>query len=226
MLSAHKTRQEAVKKAAELEEQSRRQNTESTQGQTDAVKKATDASNAVTSANNALASSVYALQSLMDTLTSEGAAGGYGGGMTGGDRGGGGSSSAFTVYGPGVKGDQPGGPTYDWNSYHGIGAFGHLSAGDVAMHDAYARNHYHIHPGQLYRSDKDGKIHRWMDHSGSKNPENEDVYVPKSSSITINNHVYAMDGQDVHRFFSEHSDTVAHHVRRAFRDDMSRSAVV
>jgi hypothetical protein len=84
----------------------------------------------------------------------------------------------MTEYGPSVPGDQPGGPTYDWNSYHGIGAYTkHLEPGvSVAMHPEYARSHYGISPGQMYLSDKDHRMHRWDDVSGSKSFANEDLF--------------------------------------------------
>lgn len=71
---------------------------------------------------------------------------GPGGGMGLGSGYGGGGG--MTEYGASVPGDQPGGPTYDWNSYHGIGAYTqHLVPGqDVAMHPEYAESHYHIRP--------------------------------------------------------------------------------
>jgi len=64
------------------------------------------------------------------------------------------------------------------NSYHGIGAYTqHLVPGqDVAMNPAYARSHYGIAPLGFYVSDKDHKMHRWADVTGSKDPANEDLY--------------------------------------------------
>jgi type 1 fimbria pilin len=144
---------------------------------------------------------------------------GYGFGGAGGGYDGGGSSSDFTEFGPGVPGDEPGGPTYDWNSYHGIGAYGKLRNGDVAMHPDYARSHYHIEPGDTYISDKDHKQHRWMDKTGSKNPRNEDVY--KGAQVTVNLHAYAMDTHGMDRVLDEHGEKIANHVRKVFENENS-----
>src|SRR5262249_17091646 len=63
-----------------------------------------------------------------------------------------GSTSDWTIYGPGVAGDQPGQRTYDWDSYHSIGHIKgvpyDLEAGDTAMGYDYATKHYHIRPGE------------------------------------------------------------------------------
>jgi len=106
-----------------------------------------------------------------------GGAGGFGLGVGGG--GGGGVSGAhFTEYGPDVAGDQPGQATYDWNSYHHVGAWpgvtGPLRAGDVALgHGAQAK--YHVMPGQMF-TDEYGRTWRFADRSGSKDPFNVDVF--------------------------------------------------
>jgi len=183
--------------------------TGATKDQTDAVQKNTDA---------------------ILNMQPPGVGGNYGlhGGFSGG------STSDFTVYGPGVAGDQPGGPTYDSDSYHGIGhiqgkPYNLNSEGPAptAMSYDYATGHYHIKPGDTYISDKDRKQHRWMDTTGSKNPSNEDVYTPNgSASVNVHYHVYAMDSQDVNRFLEQHGPTVDDHVRRAFGDDLERAAVV
>src|SRR5262249_3324406 len=44
--------------------------------------------------------------------------------------------------------------------------------------------------------------------------------------INITYNIHAIDSHDVHRFFSDHAETVAHHVRRAFQDEIARSAIV
>ena len=76
----------------------------------------------------------------------------------------------FTEYGPGVPGDQPGGPTYDYNSYHHIAAWpgitGPLRAGDVAL-GLGAQEKYHVWPGQTF-TDEYGRTWRFADRSGSK----------------------------------------------------------
>ncbi len=149
-----------------------------------------------------------------------------------GDVSGGGSLQGFTVYGPGVKGDDiPHQGTWDADSYNHIGhIFGkpyHLEAGDAAMKAQYARGHYHIEPGEIYRSDKDGKLHRWKDTSGAKNPENEDIFVDKpGASVTIHNHIYAMDSHGVDRVMREHGESIAEHIRRVWDGQDARSAVV
>jgi hypothetical protein len=99
-------------------------------------------------------------------------------GMLGGMGGGGVTGAHFTEYGPSVPGDQPGGPTYDWNSYHHIGAWpsvtGPLRAGDVALgYGAQAK--YHVSPGQMF-TDEYGRTWRFADSSGSKDPFNVDVF--------------------------------------------------
>jgi hypothetical protein len=99
-----------------------------------------------------------------------GAFGGLGGGYVGGDH--------HTEYGPGVPGDQPGGPTYDWNSYHRVGAWpaitGPLRPGDVAL-GLGAQSRYGVRPGDSFTDDK-GNVVRFADRSGSKDPLNEDHF--------------------------------------------------
>jgi hypothetical protein len=155
-----------------------------------------------------------------------GGGGAAGGGLLGGSAG---SSSGFTIYGPGVAGDQPGGPTYDWDSYHGIGHIGgvpySLSGGDAAMKAAWAEGHYHIKPGDSYISDKDHKLHRWRDTSGSRNPENEDIYVPKGGAQIIFN-VHAMDTAGIDRVLHEHGPRFLEHLKRLQGDENERSAVI
>jgi hypothetical protein len=89
-----------------------------------------------------------------------------------------GGGGGMTEYGASVPGDQPGGPTYDWESYHGHGAYTQnlVPGQDVAMHPAYAQSHYGIKPLDFYISDKDHKRHRWADKTGSKMFDNEDLY--------------------------------------------------
>jgi hypothetical protein len=99
------------------------------------------------------------------------------GGMMGGGVVGGGGPNV-TEYGPGVPGDQPGGATYDYNSYHRVGAWpgitGPLRPGDVALGYG-AQAHYHVQPGQVFTDDQ-GRTVRFADRSGSKNPMNEDIF--------------------------------------------------
>src|SRR5260221_8832960 len=89
-----------------------------------------------------------------------------------------GGGANVTEYGPGVAGDQPGGPTYDWNSYHRVGAWpgitGLLRPGDVALGYG-AQAHYHVSPGQTFVDDQ-GRTVRFADRSGSKNPMDEDIF--------------------------------------------------
>jgi hypothetical protein len=121
-----------------------------------------------------------ATQSMMtmsQSMMAFGAMGGFGG-MGGGGMGGGVSGAHFTEYGPAVAGDQPGQSTYDWNSYHHVGAWpgvtGPLRAGDVALgYGAQAK--YHVSPGQMF-SDEYGRTWRFADRSGSKDPFNVDVF--------------------------------------------------
>jgi hypothetical protein len=116
-------------------------------------------------------------QSLLQMSSGFGAMGG-GGGMFAGGAAGGVTGAHFTEFGPAVAGDQPGGPTYDWNSYHHVGAWpgvtGPLRAGDVALgYGAQAK--YHVSPGQLF-TDEYGRTWRFADRSGSKDPFNVDVF--------------------------------------------------
>jgi hypothetical protein len=88
------------------------------------------------------------------------------------------SGPHFTEYGPAVAGDQPGQASYDWNSYHHVGAWpgvtGPLRAGDVAL-GLGAQAKYHVSPGQLF-TDEYGRTWRFADRSGSKDPYNVDVF--------------------------------------------------
>jgi hypothetical protein len=94
---------------------------------------------------------------------------GYGGGPTG---------LGETEYGPGVAGDQPGQATYDWNSYHHVGAWpsitGPLRMGDVALGYG-AQQQYHVQPGQSFMT-ASGHWVRFADRSGSSNPYNIDYF--------------------------------------------------
>jgi hypothetical protein len=97
-----------------------------------------------------------------------------GAGYTGGEV----SGAHFTEFGPAVAGDQPGQATYDWNSYHHVGAWpgitGPLRLGDVALgYGAQAK--YHVSPGQMF-TDEYGRSWRFADRSGSKDPMNVDVF--------------------------------------------------
>jgi hypothetical protein len=97
--------------------------------------------------------------------------------------------SRFTEFGPII--DPYKSKYYDPDSYNGIGhidgrAFNLNSAGPgpTAMHDAWARSHYHVSPGGTYISDKDHKPHRWMDTTGSPRVDNEDFYDGGTSGST------------------------------------------
>ncbi|SRR5260221_108514 len=96
-----------------------------------------------------------------------------------------GGGAHVTEYGPGVAGDQPGGATYDWNSYHRVGAWpgitGPLRPGDVALGYG-AQAHYNVRPGQTFVDDQ-GRTVRFADRSGSKNPMNEDIFMMASGGI-------------------------------------------
>jgi tape measure domain-containing protein len=134
-----------------------------------------------------------------------------------------GSWQRYTEFGPGV--DPYKSKYYDWNSYHGIGAYGLLRKGDVAMHPAYARQHYGIGPGQTYTSDKDGKEHRFQDKSGAKAFNNEDFYKGASINIEQNFHITG-DSDSIIRVIKERSHEVAKHVHSEVRHALSREAVV
>jgi hypothetical protein len=139
-----------------------------------------------------------------------------------------GSTSNWTQFGGGVVGDRPGEKYWDPDSWAGRGAYGHLKAGDVAMHPQFARSHYHIEPGQIYRSDKDGQLHRWQDKSGSKAFDNEDVYKPQSSNINYSPtyHIQVLDASGVHKVLQDHGEMIHEHLTRLAESDWSRSAVV
>jgi hypothetical protein len=137
-----------------------------------------------------------------------------------------GSWERYTSFGPGVAGDQPGGGSYDWNSYHGIGAYGHLRNGDVAMHRAYARQHYNIGPGEYYTSDKDGKRHRYQDETGAKAFNNEDFYKGADIKVEQHFHISSDSGDHIIQIIKERSYEVARHVHAEIHEQMSRSAVV
>jgi len=108
-------------------------------------------------------------QTMMGQMSMFGGMGGGAGGVSG---------AHFTEYGPAVPGDQPGQATYDWNSYHHVGAWpgitGPLRAGDVAL-GYLAQAKYHVSPGQMF-TDEYGRTWRFADRSGSKDPYNVDVF--------------------------------------------------
>jgi hypothetical protein len=136
-----------------------------------------------------------------------------------------GSWEKYTDYGPGVKGDQPGGKTYDYNSYHGIGAYGKLSGDSAAMHRDWAWSHYHVRAKGYYRSDRDGSMHRYMDETGAKNPKNEDFF--HGADIKVEQHFHIQgDSDHIIRTIKERSSEVARHVHSEIREQMSRSAVI
>jgi len=133
-----------------------------------------------TAATDAATQSLSTMAQSFMSLGAGGFGGAGGGGGFGLGAGGAGSVSGahFTEYGPAVAGDQPGQATYDWNSYHHVGAWpgrtGPLRAGDVALgYGAQAK--YHVSPGQLFQ-DEYGRTWRFADRSGSKDPFNVDVF--------------------------------------------------
>jgi hypothetical protein len=151
--------------------------------QKDSTEKVTAANKVLENANKAVQSSMMFLNEAANnaalTLDRMGKGGNYGihGDMSEG------SSQPLTEYGPGVPGDQPGGPTYDKDSYnrigHILGKKYALSGGDSAMKYDYGTKHYHIQPGESYISDKDHQRHVWHDTTGAKNPEKEDIFKDK-----------------------------------------------
>jgi hypothetical protein len=155
---------------------------------------------------------------------------GGGTGTPGGNYGLHGSLSDFTEYGTRV--DPPGSKYYDSDSYHGIGHIDGVrynlksepSGVPTAMHDAYARGHHHIKPGDYYISDKDHNRHRWLDTTGSQSPTNEDVY--KGASVTNNYPIYALDSTGVDAVLREQGKKIYQNSIYHRRNDLSRSAVV
>jgi hypothetical protein len=114
----------------------------------EAAKKLTEQTNlqstALTYATTSLTIMDAAVRSVTAALSQMVVPGMFGGAMTGA------SGPNVTEYGPGVAGDQPGGATYDYNSYHRIGAWpnitGPLRPGDVAL-GVGAKAHYPVQPG-------------------------------------------------------------------------------
>jgi hypothetical protein len=88
----------------------------------------------------------------------------------------------------------------------------------------YATSHYHIKPGQTYRSDKDGQLHRWRDTSGARNPQNEDIY--KGADINVHYHIQALDSAGIERVLSDHADRIENHLVRVRKRNASFAAVV
>jgi tape measure domain-containing protein len=158
---------ERVRKTQELHNKAIQDATGALQGHspgfTPAVVDATTQLNAFVPAINA------AMQGMTSMQFGLGAGGGYAGGPTGPHE---------TEYGPAVPGDQPGGPTYDYNSYHHIGAWpsitGPLRMGDVALGYG-AQAQYHVMPGQRFTT-ASGHYVRFADRSGSKDPYNIDYF--------------------------------------------------
>lgn len=143
-----------------------------------------------------------------------------------------GSGLSQTEYGPVVPGDQPGGPTFDRDSYNGIGHIqgkayslkGAPAGYNAAMHLDYARQHYHIKPGDEYISDKDHKKHRWMDSSGARNPKNEDFYKGTQINFSPTFHIHGGDPHEIVRAVVSHfQDHLPGMLQRA-HDQMSASA--
>ena len=81
-------------------------------------------------------------------------------------------------------------------------------------------------PGQWYQSDKDGKLHRWDDVSGSRNPANEDLYRGAQSTINQTFHVASDSGDAVIHAIKSRSHEAAHHVHRAMKEYAGNQAVV
>jgi hypothetical protein len=87
--------------------------------------------------------------------------------------------------------------TYDYNSYHHIGAWpeipGPLRAGDVALgYGAQAK--YHVQPGQHF-TDEYGRTWRFADRSGSKDPYNVDVFKGATGESQTNGAFLAWRGR-------------------------------
>jgi hypothetical protein len=144
-----------------------------------------------------------------------------------------GSNQALTEYGPGRPEDQPGHPDYDPDSFHHRGHIHgklfSLSGGDAAMKAAFAEGHYHIKAGETYRSDKDGKLHRWRDTSGARNPSNEDIFVDKPGARVIINYnpvVSALDSSGISEVLRNHISAISDAINRHTGEYYERSAVV
>jgi hypothetical protein len=145
-----------------------------------------------------------------------GGAGAAGGGVLGGRYGG--SNQGLTEYGH-VPGDQPGGPTWDPDSWAGIGhihgkAYNLNSPGPgaIAMHPEYAARMYPgLKPGGTFHSKKTGEDQRWLDTTGG-GPNNEDRYHPPQTSVHF--HINALDATGVHEVLRNHIDAIAEAINR------------
>jgi len=142
-----------------------------------------------------------------------------------------GSTEGFTEYGPII--DPKGSRYYDSDSYNGIGHIHGVrydlnSAGytPIAMYPEHAARWYPgLRPGGVFRSRYDGKLHRWMDTTGSRNPDNEDVYDgEKTVNVTYN--IQALDTQGIETVLNSHGDRIERHLSRWRREERERSAVV
>jgi hypothetical protein len=201
------------------------------------LKKATDkvSGNDLVHLNYAIEDSTAALLRFAASFPNGTGTGGSGGvaGLKFGLSSGAGSNLPFTLFGPGRPEDQPGQPDYDRDSFNHLGHIHgvpySLSAGDAAMHADYAEKHYGIKPGQTYRSDKDGKLHRWRDTSGARNPSNEDIFVDKpgaSINYSPTYHLNLVDGEGVRRILDEHGREFHKYLARLAGLDNERSFVI
>jgi hypothetical protein len=147
---------------------------------------------------------------------------------------GGGSSQALTEYGH-VPGDQPGGPTYDSDSWHGIGHIHGIpynlnspGPGGIAMHPEYASRMYPgLKPGGTFHSKKTGQDQRWLDTTGG-GPNNEDRYHPPQTSVNYapTYNISLIDGSGVKQMLTEHGDAFHRHLKSLQEESWGRQAVV
>ncbi len=181
--------------------------------------------------------SIQDLNNYLSGVTGPGASGSSGSSRFGGDGGwrsmryGGGSSLGLTEYGH-VPGDQPGGPTFDRDSWNGIGHIHGVRYNlntpgpqPMAMHPEHAARFYPgLQPGGTFRSKRDNQLHRWMDTTGG-GPENEDRYHGAQINYSPTYNISG-DSDHIFRVIKERSSELADHVHREIRDKISRSAIV
>jgi hypothetical protein len=123
----------------------------------------------------------------------------------------GGSGLASTEYGPGVPGDQPGGPTYDSDSWHHIGHIHgvpyRLDNDSVAMHPAYAHK-LGVQPHGWFKDPTTGQMKRWDDTTGSSNPSNIDHFKGAQINYSPTYHIQSLDSHGVKRVLEEHGHLI------------------
>jgi hypothetical protein len=116
--------------------------------------------------------------------------------------------------------DPPGSADYDWNSYHGIGAYTrHLQDGvSVAANPGWMLEHYGVKPGGWYKSDRDGRMHKFDDRTGAKNYKNEDFYHSASrGDVHVHIHPQLLDGSDFGRYSKTTRTTLPRQFTSRFR---------